>query len=69
MTEPAALQSVCPRCQHPAWGIEIPEAYDGVLFWSCPYCHEAWPRFTEGRLAEASAHYAEFYRRDDVEAR
>lgn len=28
-------------------GIEWPAAYDGVLFWQCPYCHGRWHRFPE----------------------
>ena len=40
----------CPRCgHHPAWAITIRGEYDGVLFWQCPLCRHAWPRFTQGR--------------------
>lgn len=28
-------------------GHEVRGVYDGVLFWSCPDCGQAWPRFTE----------------------
>lgn len=28
---------------HEIWGV-----YDGVLFWSCPDCGKAWPRWTDG---------------------
>jgi hypothetical protein len=31
------------RCE---MGHEIPGVYDGVLFWSCPDCGMAWPRWT-----------------------
>lgn len=26
-------------------GVEITGAYDGVLFWTCPYCAHAWHRW------------------------
>jgi hypothetical protein len=29
-------------------GNEIGGIYDGVLFWSCPFCGGRWHRFTEG---------------------
>lgn len=43
-------------------GHEVRGVYDGVLFWSCPDCGHAWPRWTDGgRLTDASARYvAEF---------
>jgi hypothetical protein len=37
-------------------GHEIRGVYDGVLFWSCPDCGKAWPRWTDGgRLTDAAA--------------
>lgn len=39
-------------------GVEVQGVYDGVLYWYCPDCGYAWPRFTEGRLAAVSARYA-----------
>lgn len=41
-------------------GHEVRGVYDGVLFWSCPDCGKAWPRFTDGRgrLTAISAEYA-----------
>lgn len=64
MSEPAALRPVCSECRQPVWGMEIQEHYDGILFWCCPDCRRAWPRFTEGRLAVISARTAaEFYDR------
>ena len=37
-------------------GHEVRGVYDGVLFWSCPDCGHAWPRWTDGgRLTVASA--------------
>lgn len=30
-------------------GVET-DGYDGVLYWVCPDCHGAWPRFTNTRL-------------------
>lgn len=26
-------------------GVEIPGAYDGILFWACTACGQAWHRF------------------------
>jgi hypothetical protein len=26
-------------------GVEVRDVYDGVLFWRCPDCKIAWPRF------------------------
>lgn len=28
--------------------IEIPGVYDGVAYWSCPFCAAAWHRFDVG---------------------
>lgn len=25
-------------------GVEIPERYDGVAYWACPFCGGTWPR-------------------------
>lgn len=36
-------------------GHEVRGVYDGVLFWSCPDCRQAWPRWTDGgRLTDAA---------------
>jgi hypothetical protein len=38
-------------------GHEIRGVYDGVLFWSCPDCGLAWPRWNDGgRLSRVGAH-------------
>lgn len=29
-------------------GHEVRGVYDGVLFWSCPDCQMAWPRWNDG---------------------
>ena len=29
-------------------GVEVPQVYDGTLFWQCPSCKHEWPRFTPG---------------------
>lgn len=46
-------------------GHEVGGVYDGVLFWSCPDCGIAWPRWTDGgRLTDAAAKcVAEFNQR------
>ena len=38
-------------------GHEVSGVYDGILFWSCPDCGLAWPRWTDGagRLTDAAA--------------
>lgn len=36
-------------------GHEISGIYDGVLFWSCPFCGGAWHRWTDARM-RAKAH-------------
>lgn len=40
-------------------GHEVRGVYDGVLYWSCPDCGRAWPRFAdgEGRLTAAAAKF------------
>ena len=40
-------------------GHEIRDVYDGVLYWSCPDCGKAWPRWNdgEGRLSFEAAKY------------
>lgn len=40
-------------------GHEVRGVYDGVLFWSCPDCGHAWPRWDDGagRLSFEAAHY------------
>lgn len=40
-------------------GIEVSGVYDGVLFWLCPDCDHAWPRWVNGdRLGVLSAEHA-----------
>ncbi len=40
-------------------GHEVPGVYDGILFWSCPDCGFAWPRWTDGgRLTDESTRYS-----------
>ena len=40
-------------------GVEIPSVYDGILYWRCPDCRGAWPRFTGDDVRAAlSARYA-----------
>lgn len=40
-------------------GHEVPGVYDGILYWSCPDCGFAWPRWTDGgRLTLRSGEYA-----------
>lgn len=29
-------------------GFEVPEVYDGMLFWACPDCGGRWHRFSDG---------------------
>lgn len=50
----------CPECGGRAmpYGIVIPEVYDGVLYWCCPACGFAWPRWWEGPRAAVSARFA-----------
>ena len=37
-------------------GREVTGVYDGILYWSCPDCGHAWPRWTDGgRLSLAAA--------------
>lgn len=40
-------------------GIEVRGVYDGVLYWTCPDCNHAWPRFNDGlgRLSAESMRY------------
>lgn len=40
-------------------GHEIQGVYDGVLFWSCPDCGIAWPRWTEGTRGEEARRYSD----------
>lgn len=43
------IPAKCPKCGHKTvWGVEVRGEYDGVLFWECPACKHAWPRFPEG---------------------
>jgi hypothetical protein len=53
-------------------GVEIAEAYDGVLYWKCPDCLMGWPRFTSGAIAymhKLSVKYCEANNRREIEAR
>lgn len=41
----------CPSCDSDAsggnrMGVNIPGAYDGVLFWRCMFCGHDWHRFS-----------------------
>lgn len=36
-------------------GHEVPEVYDGTLFWSCPDCGHTWHRFGPGDRLYAKA--------------
>lgn len=36
-----------PRYYSRLIGHEVPGVYDGVLYWRCPDCGAAWPRFGE----------------------
>ena len=41
-------------------GVEVPWVYDGVLYWKCPDCDIAWPRFPEtDRRYRAALDYIE----------
>lgn len=44
-----------------AIGHEIRGVYDGVLFWSCPDCHMAWPRWTDGPRGDHSTSFVAQY--------
>jgi len=46
-------------------GHEVPGVYDGVLFWHCPECGWAWPRFvaTSTTLGQKSAEHADRWNR------
>ena len=52
----------CPGCQATlqgrAIGVEVQGVYDGVLYWACPDCGHAWPRWSDGRLGQLSREYA-----------
>ena len=41
-------------------GCEVPGVYDGVLYWMCPDCEMAWPRWfgTDHRARESNRHVA-----------
>lgn len=65
----SAVANHCPNCHMSLNGEQdyrleighvIPGAYDGVLYWSCPGCQHAWPRFTDDgdRLTGLSSQYA-----------
>lgn len=47
-------------------GHEVPEIYDGVLFWSCPDCGKAWPRdFGNTNRTEVSSDYVERFNKQE----
>lgn len=60
-------RTYCPNCgtdlreggRYREIGYEIPEVYDGILFWVCPDCDHAWPRWAEGRRGEQAAKYVD----------
>jgi hypothetical protein len=55
----------CPKCAAETYvGYEVRGVYDGVLYWLCPICGHAWPRFTgTDRLAGLSEKYADDHNR------
>ena len=56
------MDEKCPECGFEAYlGYEVMGVYDGVLYWACPNCGHAWPRFTApvDRLSILSARYAD----------
>lgn len=58
------MEECCPDClADEPYGYEIPEVYDGILFWVCRSCGLSWPRFTTGRLASASRAAVDAYNR------
>lgn len=46
-------------------GVEIQGVYDGTLYWVCPSCDHAWPRWTDGagRLTDAARAHADAHNR------
>lgn len=56
---------VCPHCDTEAYGIDVDGVYDGILFWVCPACNYAWPRFNDGPLGALSATWAARWPPDD----
>lgn len=58
MTDPPAGLAPEDRFYSQALGAEIPEVYDGILYWMCPFCNGKWHRFPEGhRLRDAAQRY------------
>lgn len=60
----------CPDCKaedHEIMGHEVPEIYDGILYWSCMGCGFAWPRDWETPYRKVMAQvYAQ--RHNDAQA-
>jgi hypothetical protein len=57
----------CPKCRvdlrgedgYRTIGHQVLSIYDGTLFWECPDCGHAWPRFSDGgRLGYLSQEYS-----------
>jgi hypothetical protein len=65
----SADPDTCPRCKanlqglpidethhySRAIGVEIPNVYDGILYWMCPECSWAWQRWPEGTVRASAA--------------
>lgn len=53
----------CPECAFAAYvGYEVPGVYDGVLYWVCPECGHAFPRWVgeeSQRMVQLSKRYAD----------
>lgn len=45
-------------------GHEVSAVYDGILYWSCPDCDRAWPRWVDGgRLTDEAAEHVHRHNR------
>jgi hypothetical protein len=59
----AVEPDACPECAYVAYlGYEVQGVYDGVLYWVCPACGHAWPRWvgdSSQRMAQLSQQYAD----------
>ena len=53
----------CPECSFEEYvGYEVPGVYDGVLYWVCPSCGHAFPRWVgpmDQRMVQLSKKYAD----------
>lgn len=52
----------CPSCDSDAsganrMGVNIPGAYDGVLFWRCMFCGHDWHRFSSELMRSRAEPY------------